>query len=52
MDAENLYIRNVTYDQDDGVYRCAVSNSSGESYEEKHVRIPGLFLFLNFFYSN
>ena len=44
VDAGNLKIRNVTYDQDDGVYRCSVSNSYGESYEEKEVRIPGTYL--------
>ena len=43
MDAGNLYIRNVTYDQDDGVYRCSVSNKYGESYDEKNVRVPGVY---------
>ena len=36
-----MYIHNVTYLQDDGVYKCSVANQYGESYEEKEVKIYG-----------
>eukprot|EP00111_Clytia_hemisphaerica_P009734 TCONS_00028552-protein len=36
---DQMYIHNVTYLQDDGVYKCSVANHHGESYEEKEIKI-------------
>jgi hypothetical protein len=37
----DLYIHNVTHSQDDGTYKCSVSNDQGESFQEENIRIYG-----------
>ena len=38
-----LHIENVTYQNDEGLYRCVATNDHGKVFEEKEIRVPSKF---------